>query len=107
MILTKIVVLNAGAAEPEALAKAVERARDMLQVNPSDYPHWEEMKVEIHVTDRNGSGWLEYSLVRHVLSAELTKAADGSERRMPSLWGHLMVIGMIQRKPGLEYEFHS
>lgn len=108
MLLTHITVFNAAAAEHEALRRATTRALELLKINEADYPHWLEAKVEVHVKERSGSGWLEYTLVRQCLSNEVAKASDQSQdRAMPPMWGHTMVIGMIQRTVGGEFEFHS
>ena len=69
--------------EPEALGYAVIRA---LRFSNPDNP----LNAEIQCNSRLASGWLEYLIVL----------------RRPDL-SHYMTIGMIQREPGAEYEFHS
>ena len=69
--------------EPEALGTAIIRA---LRFTNSESP----LDAEIQCNTRLASGWLEYLIVL----------------RRPDL-SHYMTIGMIQREPGAEYEFHS
>lgn len=83
----QIVIKNAEKSEPEALAKAIERAK-----------RWDgDTKVEIHCNDRvpdnapyQQPGWLEYSIIVY----------DGADKLV-------IFICMIQRNKDADFEFHS
>ena len=75
--------------EPEALGRAVIHA---LRWKNCQSP---TLRAVIHCNERLASGWLEYIIV-------LRRPADEIDR--DSIY---LSMGMIQREPGAEYEFHS
>ena len=75
--------------EPEALGRAVIHA---LRWKDCQSP---PLRAVIHCNSRLASGWLEYIIV-------LRRPAD--ETYKDSIY---LSMGMIQRSPEAEYEFHS
>ena len=78
-----------GKPEPESLGRAVIHAL-----------RWESclspfLHAVIHCNERLASGWLEYIIVLHRPNDEVHKNSI------------YLSMGMIQREPGAEYEFHS
>lgn len=83
----QITIHSSEIAEPEALIKAVERVNRWGETGVAEI--FCRPRVALDAPEYNMPGWLEYHIMIH----------------MPN--NRKYVIGMIQRSPGAEYEFHS
>ena len=83
-------------AEKAAIDAALARVMRFADVGIPSTPAWpKEQRFMIHTQPRDRDGWLEFQIV--------TDTDDAGR----FVRGQSMLVGMIQRKPGEAFEFHS
>lgn len=84
---TVIEIIDSHLAESEALSQALQRVANFQHLSSAKV--FVQPRVPLDAPEYKSPGWLEYVL-RLVFDS-----------------GSVMTIGMIQRRPGAKFEFHS